>query len=331
VVQTVMSDHQEITESSEEQWKCQQYYLPRTTMKQNYIACNRFILLHKLGKGGFGLIYAGVDIVTGREVAIKLEDIKKARKKYLRLEYKIYKRLSSDWFYLPFDQPVDIPTVYYYGQDAGFRILVMELLGVSLSEILVFCNKRFSIKTCCLLAIKMINCAEFFHSKGLLHRDIKPGNFVMGKGENGSKLYLIDYGLASPYVTGDGSHIPYSTSARFHGTDKYASINNHNRIEPGRRDDMESIGYLIVYFATGSLPWEAKFPRADKAERRKLYGDCKEETSIGELCQNLPSNFEQFFLYVKKLHFADKPDYDFFEISILPNSARLWPPVRRHF
>jgi serine/threonine protein kinase len=308
-----------IVEPVLQEWQNQAYYLPRTTMKQNYLACNRFILLHKLGKGGFGLIYAGVDIVTGREVAIKLEDIEKARKKYLRLEYKIYKRLSSDWFHVPCHQDVKVPTVYHYGQDGGFRILVMELLGVALSEIFVFCKQRFSIKTVCLLAIKMINCVEFFHAKGMLHRDVKPGNFVLGKGDNGGDLYLIDYGLASPYIDAEGRHIPYSTDARFHGTDQYASINNHNKIEPGRRDDLESVGYLAVYFAKGNLPWVVKYPRAQKPERRKLYGDCKQETSIKELCSGLPRNFAEFFLYVKKLHFADKPDYDylrflFFEI-----------------
>jgi len=213
--------------------------------------------------------------VSGKEVAIKLEDKARARKKYLRLEYKIYKRLQSDWFYFSFNQPINVPTVYFYGQDGGFRILVMELLGVSLSELFIYHKEKFSLKTVCMLAIKMINAVEFFHSKGLLHRDIKPGNFVTGRGEKGNELYLIDYGLASPYIESDGRHIPYSTSARFHGTDKYASINNHRKIEPGRRDDLESIGYLIIYFATGNLPWAKLHSDAKKMKEEDFMGNQK--------------------------------------------------------
>jgi len=279
-------------------------YLPKTTMKKNYIACNRFILLHKLGKGGFGLIYAGIDIVTGKEVAIKLEDKTKARKKYLRLEYKIYKRLQSDWFYIPYYQSINVPTVYFYGQDGGFRILVMELLGVSLSELFIYHRERFSLTTVCMLAIKMVNAVEFFHSKGLLHRDIKPGNFVTGRGDKGSDLYLIDYGLASPYIESDGRHIPYGTNARFHGTDKYASINNHRKIEPGRRDDLESVGYLIVYFSTGNLPWAKEHANAKKNDRRRLYGESKINTTVKQLCHKLPQTFEDYFNYVKKITFC---------------------------
>eukprot|EP01129_Flabellula_baltica_P017487 TRINITY_DN9700_c0_g1_i1.p1 TRINITY_DN9700_c0_g1~~TRINITY_DN9700_c0_g1_i1.p1 ORF type:complete len:341 (-),score=69.95 TRINITY_DN9700_c0_g1_i1:104-1126(-) len=306
----------EVSETSQqveplEPWKIQRRQLPLTTMKRNYLAFNRFILLHKLGKGGFGLIYAGIDIVTGKEVAIKLEDVSKARKKYLRLEYKIYRRLDSSWFHVPTNAPKLVPQVYYYGQDGGYRILVMELLGVSLSELFVFCRNKFSLKTCCMLAIQMIDLVEFFHSKGMLHRDVKPGNFVTGGGERGNELFLIDYGLASPYIDAEGRHIPYSTNARFHGTDKYASINNHRNVEPGRRDDLESVGYLIVYFAKGYLPWERKYPNAQKPERRRLYGDCKIETTSRQLCDGLPRYFEDYFQAVKKLHFSDKPDYDY--------------------
>jgi len=116
----------------------------------------------------------------------------------------------------------------------------------------------------CMLGVKMISTVEHLHSKGLLHRDIKPGNFVMGRGVHGNDLYLIDYGLASPYIDDNGKHIGFSTDARFHGTDKYASISNHKKLEPGRRDDMESLGYLLVYFLTGNLPWSKKYARVKK-------------------------------------------------------------------
>jgi len=251
------------------------------TMKQPYITCNRFLLLNKLGKGGFGLIYAGIDLQTHKEVAIKLEDVNRARKKYLKLEHQIYKRYHSDYFHVPFEHEVHMPTIYYYGTDGDFRVLVMDLLGPSLAELFAFQSEKFSLKTVCMLSIKMITCVEYLHSKGLLHRDIKPGNFVMGRGIHGNDLFLIDYGLASPYIETSGEHIPYSTNARFHGTDKYASINNHKKIEPGRRDDMESLGYLFVYFATGDLPWTKKQNRIPKKNRRAAYGKMKMKNKLG--------------------------------------------------
>jgi len=284
---------------------------PYSSMKQHYVCCNRFLLLNKLGKGGFGLIYSGIDLQTSKEVAIKLEDINRARKEYLKLEYKIYKRYHSDYFHFPFDHEVQMPNIYYYGTDGDYRVLVMDLLGPSLAELFAFQNERFSLKTVCMLAIKMITCVEYLHSKGILHRDIKPGNFVMGRAVNGNELFLIDYGLASQYIDSNGEHIPYSTNARFHGTDKYASINNHRKFEPGRRDDMESIGYLLVYFATGDLPWTKKQVRIPKKNRRAAYGKMKMKTTVEELTYELPSAFETYFKYTYSLFFEDQPDYNY--------------------
>jgi len=282
-----------------------------TSMERTYIVADRYLLLEKLGKGGFGLIYSGIDVKTGIQIAIKLEDVSKAKKKYLKLEYKIYERYHSNWYYLPFKEEAYIPHVYHYGQEGGFRVLVMDLLGPSLAELLTFQFERFSMKTTCMLAVKMITAVELLHAKGILHRDIKPGNFVMGRGKNGNNLYLIDYGLATPYLDVHGNHIPYSTNARFHGTDKYASINNHNKIEPARRDDMESLGYLLIYFITSNLPWAAQYSRVKKQHRRTVYGKVKMQTSIESLTKDLPSSFYDYFTYVSKLAFLDKPDYDY--------------------
>jgi len=282
-----------------------------TTMERTYIVADRYLLLEKLGKGGFGLIYSGIDVKTGIQIAIKLEDISKAKKKYLKLEHKIYERYHSNWFHLPFKEEAFVPKVYYYGQDGGFRVLVMDLLGPSLAELLTFQFERFSIKSTCMLAIKMITAVELLHAKGILHRDIKPGNFVMGRGKCGNNVYLIDYGLATPYLDLHGNHIPYSTNARFHGTDKYASINNHNKIEPSRRDDMESLGYLFVYFLTSNLPWAAQYSRVKKQHRRTVYGKAKMQTTIEQLTKDLPSSFFDYFTSVSKLSFVEKPDYDY--------------------
>jgi len=280
-------------------------------MRQPYTTCDRFLLLNKLGKGGFGLIYSGIDMETGKEVAIKLEDSTRARKKYLKLEFQIYQKYYSDEYFIPFAHKVNLPKIYYYGQDGDYRVLIMDLLGPSLAELFTFQFEKFSLKTVCILAIKMITTVEHLHSKGYLHRDIKPGNFVMGRGINGNEIYLIDYGLASPYIDDKLQHIPYSNNARFHGTDKYASINTHKKIEPGRRDDMESLGYLFVYFLTSNLPWSKQHARVKKKHRRESYGQVKMSTTIEELTRNLPQAFFHYFRYIESLKFTDKPDYDY--------------------
>jgi len=287
------------------------------------VCCSRFLLLNKLGKGGFGLIYSGIDLENNVQVAIKLEDTTRARKKYLKQEFQIYQRYHSDWTYLPFNQQATIPNIYYYGRDDKYRVLVMDLLGPSLSELFTFQYEKFTLKTVLMLAIKMITTVEHLHSKGMLHRDIKPGNFVLGRGVHGNDLYLIDYGLASPYIDNDGRHIPYSTTARFHGTDKYASKNNHEKIEPGRRDDMESLGYLLVYFLSGNLPWSLKHAKVKKKYRRVAYGQSKTETSIEELTEGLPRALRSYFTHVSSLYFPDKPDYcycrDIFRAALAEN------------
>uniref|UniRef100_A0A6B2LBQ9 non-specific serine/threonine protein kinase n=1 Tax=Arcella intermedia TaxID=1963864 RepID=A0A6B2LBQ9_9EUKA len=247
---------------------------------------------------------------TGKEVAIKLEDSTRARKKYLKLEYQIYRKYYSDEYYIPFSHKVNIPKIYHYGQDGDYRVLIMDLLGPSLAELFTFQIEKFSLKTVCMLAIKMITTVEHLHSKGYLHRDIKPGNFVMGRGVNGNEIYLIDYGLASAYIDHNNQHIPYNTNARFHGTDKYASVNTHRKIEPGRRDDMESLGYLWIYFLTSNLPWSKQHAKVKKKNRRESYGQVKMHTTIEELTQNLPNAFYEYFKYINTLKFADKPDYD---------------------
>lgn len=147
---------------------------------------------------------------------------------------------------------------------------------------------------------------ERVHSRNLLHRDIKPGNFLIGRGENAGKLYLIDFGLASAYRDADGRHIPYISSAHFHGTDKYASINSHMKIESSRRDDLESIAYTLIYLSKGELPWQYVM---NKAIRRKRMGQLKMRIPPEELCAGLPRCFEEMLRYSMSLEFRQDPNY----------------------
>jgi len=205
----------------------------------------------------------------------------------------------------------NVPRVHFYGVEAGYRILIIDYLGPSISDLLSYCGDKFSVKTTCVLAVKMITTIEFCHAKGILHRDIKPGNFVMGRREKADEVFLIDFGLASPYLDENGHHVSYSTKARFHGTDKYAAINNHKKIEPCRKDDLESLGYLLVYFLRGNLPWSMRYSNIKRKHRRAVYGRVKEMITVDDLTWGLPYAFHHYFRYLNSLFFSDRPDYDY--------------------
>jgi len=188
--------------------------------------------------------------------------------------------------------------------------MVMDLLGPSLGNLFDACDKRFELKTVLMLAIQMLERIEFIHSKGILHRDIEPGNFVMGRGSTEHVVYLIDFGLAKKYVDRDGIHIPEKEGKNPTGTGRYGSMNTYLGIEQARRDDLESLGFVLMYFLRGNLPWQ-DIKAGNIQEKYKKIKEIKVGTSIESLCEGFPDEFVTYLAYCRNLKFEEKPDYDY--------------------
>ncbi|KAK7381781.1 hypothetical protein VNO80_00328 [Phaseolus coccineus] len=260
---------------------------------------NKFRLGRKIGSGSFGEIYLGTNFQTNEEVAIKLESVK-TKHPQLLYESKLYKILQGG---------NGIPNVKWYGVEGEYNILVMDLLGPSLEDLFNFCSRKLSLKTVLMLADQMINRVEFVHSKSFLHRDIKPDNFLMGLGRRANQVYIIDFGLAKKYRdTTTHQHIPYRENKNLTGTARYASMNTHLGIEQSRRDDLESLGYVLMYFLRGSLPWQG-LKAGTKKQKYEKISEKKVSTSIESLCRGYPSEFASYFHYCRSLRFDDRPDY----------------------
>lgn len=260
---------------------------------------NKYRLGRKIGSGSFGDIYLGTNISTGEEVAIKLECVK-TKHPQLHIEAKFYKMMQGG---------VGIPAIKWCGTEGDYNVLVMELLGPSLEDLFNFCNRKFSIKTVLLLADQMISRIEYVHCKNFIHRDIKPDNFLMGLGKKGSLVYIIDFGLAKKYRDPrTHQHIPYRENKNLTGTARYASINTHLGIEQSRRDDLESLGYVLMYFNLGSLPWQG-LKAATKKQKYERISEKKMSTPIEVLCKGFPSEFSTYLNNCRSLRFDDKPDY----------------------
>ena len=197
-----------------------------------------------------------------------------------------------------------------FGYSGDFNILVMELLGSSLEDVFESRPiKKMSLKTTRMLGIQMINILKYIHDKHIIHRDIKPDNFVLGIGANKSKVYLLDFGLAKKYRSSKTlQHYPMTHKKKLTGTARYASVNALRGCEQSRRDDLEAIGYVLMYFLRGSLPWQGL--KIDKKDDRykKIY-EKKKATSPEELCSGFPNELCEYIKYTRHLDFEAKPDY----------------------
>jgi len=267
---------------------------------------SRYTLDKKIGYGSFGEVYIGYDKTEGHPVGIKLEDAQK--KHILKHEYEVYLDIIAT------GKMSCIPKIYWYGvlPDAR-KALVMQFLGNSLEYILTKkCRGTFSVKTTLMIGIQALKLLYDLHESNYIHRDIKPDNFLTGlASENGDMdLYLIDFGLAKRYKSPDRVHLKQTTGKSIVGTARYSSINSHLGIELSRRDDLESLGYMLIYFIKGKLPWQG-IPADNKHDKYARIGKIKQECPLTELCDGLPQVFTDYLTYVKSIDFKEKPNYKY--------------------
>lgn len=255
----------------------------------------------KIGEGSFGIIFEGINLLNSQQIAIKFEP-RKCDAPQLRDEYRSYRILGDVG---------GVPKAYFFGQEGVHNILVIDLLGPSLEDLFDWCGRKFSVKTVVQVAKQMLQRMLDIHEHNLVYRDVKPDNFLIGKPNTpqANMVYIVDFGMAKQYRDPKTkTHIPFREKKALSGTARYMSINTHLGREQLRRDDLESLGHVFMYFLRGLLPWQGLKAPTNKQKYEKI-GLTKQTTSISELCYGFPVQFAQYLTYVRNLEFEENPDY----------------------
>ena len=266
---------------------------------KNKILLQKFKIIKRIGKGAFGSVYLGKDLSKEEYVAIKLE---------IRDQNDII--LERETYILYMLKGLGIPQVIAYGHNLKYNILIQELLGKSLDNLLFDKKYKFSLKDSCMAGIQILDRLEYIHNKGIIHRDIKADNFLIGIKKK-EIIYIIDFGLAKQYLNNKtGKHVKYCVNKKWSGTSRFASANTLKGIEPSRRDDMESFCYLLLYLMKGSLPWDQINEPSEINEILIIY-KMKEYMPADIMFKDLPWQMSEFYKYCKNLNFEQKPNYNY--------------------
>lgn len=263
------------------------------------LIADKYILHEELGKGSFGTVYRSTDH-NNNEYAIKFED-KSDLKEHLAKEYLIYSSLKKSR---------NFPKIYHYGEYKNSRILVMQRLGVSLKQLFTNRNYFFNMNTISNIAVQVLYRLQELHDKGWLHQDIKPENILIDN-TLGQKIYLVDYGTSGFWWDNEHkTHVEEVHSNKIVGTARYSSLGNHKGINQSRRDDLESLGYMLVYFIKKRLPWQGISTKTFRQKWREVR-KIKEKTRIEVLCKGLPYCFSLYFYHITTIRFQDTPNYSY--------------------
>ena len=273
----------------------------------------KYKAIKKIGSGSFGYVFKGINLSDQKNVAIKIE------KKDTNINL-----LQKESYYLYQLKGIGIPDIISYGYSGNYNVLIMTLLGESLGKIFYKNGNFFPLKDICMFTIQILHRIEYVHSKYLIHRDIKPENFLIGEPDK-YMIYVIDFGLSKKYKSSrTNKHIQFKLTKKFTGTARYASINAVRGAEQSRRDDLEAIGYMLMYFFNrGKLPWQGVSCKERAEKYGKIY-NMKKNLNYEEFCKNMPREIIEYMRYCKELKFEEKPDYDYlrnlFELALKKNN-----------
>ena len=260
----------------------------------------KYRTLKRIGCGSFGNVYKGINIIDKKNVAIKVEKKENG-----------YNLLQKESYYLYNLRGIGIPELISYGYSGKYNVLVQTLLGESLGKIFFNNNNYFSLKDICMFTIQILHRIEYVHSKYLIHRDIKPENFLIGDPDK-YMIYIIDFGLSKKYKSSrTNKHIQFQLTKKFTGTARYASINAVRGAEQSRRDDLEAIGYMLMYFfSRGKLPWQGVSCKEKTQKYSKIY-NMKKNLNYEVFCKDMPKELISYMHYCRELQFEKEPNYEY--------------------
>jgi len=273
----------------------------------NQMVAERYTVLRRIGGGSFGEVFEGKELNTEQSVAIKVEPVTSLQQ-CLLYEAKVMKSLQG---------LIGVPRLRWSGCEGNYNLLVMDLLGFNLQRKFEGCHHKLTLKDFVQLSVQLTERLQGIHERCYIHRDIKPENFTLGVGRYRDLVYAIDFGLAKKYCDPKtGQHVPYRENKSLTGTARYASINAHLGLEQSRRDDLEAIMYVLVYFWKGELPWQGVVSRTKQEKYSKIL-EKKMATGIDFLCKGLPPEIPSILKYIKALRFEEIPNYSYLRSSFL--------------
>ena len=262
---------------------------------------NKYKIIKNIGGGSFGFIYEAQSIYSNKHYAIKFEDMREDQ--FI---------LEEESLILSYINCIRVPKIKSFGYSGNYMILVMELLGKSLDKIFnELPTKKMSIRCICNIAYQLICILEEIHNNNIIHRDIKPANIAIGLEDKKKYLYLLDFGLSKKYRSSTTKkHNPFTQNNKLIGNARYSSINALEGGTQSRRDDLESLGYLIIFLLVGKLPWQGKVSHSKEDKYYKIR-EIKRQTSAQKLCEGLPSQIEEYVKYTRNLQYESNPNYNY--------------------
>lgn len=256
----------------------------------------KYLVSRHIDSGGFGSVYSATIRGSGKDVIVKIETNR--HRDTLSTEALVYGKLKG----IP-----GFPKFYHEGEYHGRSLIVVERLGMPLDN--YWSQEKFNrrLPSGCIAGIvhQLLDALEFLHDKGYLHCDIKPNNIIVGdyNKPNSGKVYLIDFGCADKFLSSRGEHVSRRSKMQIIPNGPFASFRAHERKQQSRRDDLESLAYLMVACYKGELPWKGGSDDEDQMRAKK------ERVSAGSLFSGMPTEMAEFFRYVRKLQFSERPDY----------------------